>query len=243
MDNSIITSRDNLHIKEMRKLLQKKYRDRTGFYLIEGFHLLEEAVKSGAEIRKVFVEESKQNRVRKLPQWSAVTSDVLKSLSDAENPQGVVAEVVKTENLSEHIYRGKTLILENVQDPGNVGTLIRTADAAGFDAVVCVGETADIYSPKVLRSAQGSTFHIPVFRETDKIYENVENLLVSTLSENSVDYRTIHSDDFAIVLGNEGSGVSKHAINSASQLVHIPMLGQAESLNVAVAGGILMFGL
>ncbi|GAB2026556.1 TrmH family RNA methyltransferase [Lactovum odontotermitis] len=242
MDNSIITSRDNVRVKETRKLLQKKYRDRTGSYLIEGFHLLEEAVKSGAEIRRVFVEEGRQNRVRGLAHWNIVTADVLKSLSDTEKPQGVVAEVVKADTASVNLNK-KILILENVQDPGNVGTLIRTADAAGFDGVICVGESADIYSPKVLRSAQGSTFHIPVTIETDKIYDNVENLLVSTLSENSVDYRTVKLNHFALVLGNEGAGVSEHAVESAGQLIHIPMPGQAESLNVAVAGGILMFGL
>ncbi|GAB2024261.1 RNA methyltransferase [Lactovum odontotermitis] len=245
MDNSIITSRDNTRIKETRKLLQKKHRDRAGSYLIEGFHLLEEAVKSGAEIRQLFVEENKQNKVRGLldhASTSLVTSDVLKSISDTENPQGVIAEVTKSDKSSIN-YEGKILILENVQDPGNVGTLIRTADAAGFDGIICVGETADTYSPKVLRSAQGSTFHIPVTIGSDEIYDHVQNLLVSTLSKDSVDYRTVKLKHFALVLGNEGAGVSKHAIESAKQLIHIPMPGQAESLNVAVAGGILMFGL
>lgn len=231
-----------MRIKETRKLLQKKYRDNSGSFLIEGFHLLEEAVKSGMEVHQVFIEESRQDRVQDFPNLSIVTREVLKSISDTENPQGVVAEVAKSDD-SVIDFAGKLLILENVQDPGNVGSLIRTADAAAFDAVICVGETVDIYSPKVLRSAQGSTFHLPIVQKSDNIYDHVENLLVSTLSRDSVDYRTVKLEHFSLVMGNEGAGVSEKAIKSASQLIHIPMLGKAESLNVAVAGGILMFGL
>jgi len=227
----IIQSKDNSRIKTARKLLQKKYRDKSGSYLIEGFHLLEEARKAGAEIRQVFVEKGK---------GTLVSHEVLKSLSDTESPQGVVAEVVKCEQAPLSMDRGKLLVLENVQDPGNVGTLIRTADAFGFAGVICVGETADIYSPKVLRSAQGSHFHLPVVRGTAEVYERLGSLLVTTLSKSSVDYREIKLAHFALLLGNEGAGVSPRAIEAASRLVHIPMLGQAESLNVAVAGGILM---
>ncbi|MDR0300477.1 MAG: RNA methyltransferase, partial [Streptococcaceae bacterium] len=168
MDNSIITSKDNNRVKEARKLLQKKYRDKSASYLIEGFHLFEEAVKSGAEIRQLFVEEGKENRLQgfelELENCFVVTENVLKSLSETESPQGLVAELVRKELQVdfETNLEGKILILENAQDPGNVGTLIRTADAAGFDTVICVGQTADIYSPKVLRSAQGSTFHLSI---------------------------------------------------------------------------------
>ncbi|MBB5888797.1 TrmH family RNA methyltransferase [Lactovum miscens] len=237
----IITSKDNTRIKELRKLLKKKYRDKSGTFLIEGFHLLEEAVKSGAEIRQVFVEEGKENRVRNLSNWFSVRSEVLKSLSETESPQGVVAEVVKGQ--SKVKLGGKILILENVQDPGNVGTLIRTADAAGFDGVVCFGKTADIYSPKVLRATQGSNFHIPVEIDKEADFSKFTNLLVSTLSKDSIDYREVHLEEFALVVGNEGQGVSDAAVSAASQLIHIPIPGHAESLNVAVAAGILMFSL
>lgn len=236
----IITSRENSRVKEARKLLQKKYRNQSECYLIEGFHLLEEAMKSKAKIEQLFVEADKFDKLpADLSEYLLVNADVLKSLSDTGHPQGVVAVVSKSE--SSFPDGDRLLILENIQDPGNVGTLIRTADAAGFDGVICVGETADIYSPKVLRSAQGSHFHFPVKAVAEIDYTDFEHLLVTTLSKASVDYRTVRLDRFALVLGNEGAGVSDKAIEAAEQLIHISMPGQAESLNVAVAGGIIMF--
>lgn len=239
----IITSKDNSSVKAARKLLKKKYR--TSSYLIEGFHLLEEAVKSGAEIRQIFVEESKFELIKDYKNVTIVTNQVLKSLADSENPQGVIAEI-GFGDISVKFDGEKYLILENVQDPGNVGTMVRTADAAGFDGVLLVGETADIYSPKVLRSMQGSHFHLPIVK-FDGTFDDIKNagleLLVTTLSENSVSHKNVKSDRFALVMGNEGSGVSDEAIESADQLVHIDMAGKAESLNVAVAAGILMFSL
>ena len=240
----IITAKDNKKIKEARKLLtKKKYRKEA--YLIEGFHILEEAVNSGAKILQIFVEESKYQKVAHLENVVAVTSEVLKSLSDAGTPQGVVAEVV-FEEVEVEFGKGKYLVLENVQDPGNVGTMVRTADAAGFTAVLCMGDTADIYAPKVMRSMQGSNFHIPVISVSDftKLQEAHIPLYVTTLSDESISHKSLVAEEaFALVMGNEGAGVSAQAVSVANQLVHIEMPGRAESLNVAVAAGILMFSL
>jgi TrmH family RNA methyltransferase len=236
--------------------------------LIEGFHLLEEAVKSGAEILQIFADASKSEKISALTASSElrskrenaqgeiadlsvtfVSADVLKSLSDAGSPQGVVAEIAQSEPIDLKISAGKVLILEDVQDPGNVGTMVRTADAAGFDAVFTTTDTADIYSPKVMRSIQGSHFHLPVLTglAVDEIFTRVKSanleFLVTTLSDQSVSHREISAKQFALVMGNEGAGVSDFAVDSADQLVHIDMPGQAESLNVAVAAGILMFSL
>lgn len=240
----IITAKDNKKIKEARKLLtKKKYRKNS--YLIEGFHLLEEAVNSGAEILQIFVEESKYEAVANLDKVLVVNTEVLKSLSDAGTPQGVVAEVAhQTQEVQ--LDCGKLLVLENVQDPGNVGTMIRTADAAGFSAVLCLGDTADIYAPKVMRSMQGSNFHIPVIRiDNLEILQKAKiPLYVTTLSAESISHKNLKAEEsFALVMGNEGSGVSRTAVKAADKLVHIEMPGQAESLNVAVAAGILMFSL
>ncbi|WP_081166006.1 TrmH family RNA methyltransferase [Lactococcus garvieae] len=240
----IITAKDNKKIKEARKLLtKKKYRQKS--YLIEGFHLLEEAMNSKAEILQIFVEENKYDKVANCDKVVVVSAEVLKSLSDTGTPQGVIAEVA---HKSQEVLfnQGKFLVLENVQDPGNVGTMIRTADAAGYTAVLCLGETADVYAPKVMRSMQGSNFHIPIkLLDSLEILKNAEiPLYVTTLSENSVSHKELVAESsFALIMGNEGSGVTSEAVAAADKLIHIEMPGQAESLNVAVAAGILMFSI
>ena len=134
-----------------------------------------------------------------------------------------------------------------MQDPGNVGTMIRTADAAGFSGVVVSSKSADIYSLKTLRSMQGSHFHVPIYRmPIETFVEEAKKgnlpILATTLSQNSKDYRELAQlADFVLVMGNEGQGISPFMTNQADQLVHITMKGQAESLNVAIAAGILMF--
>ena len=136
-----------------------------------------------------------------------------------------------------------------MQDPGNVGTIIRTADAAGFTGVIVSDKSADIYSLKTLRSMQGSHFHLPVYRMASQaLLEEAKEagipVLATTLSKDSVDYRELPPiENFVLVMGNEGQGISPLMAESADQLVHISMKGQAESLNVAIAAGILIFHL
>ena len=206
----IIQSKQNASIKSARKLLQRKHRKTS--YLLEGWHLFEEAKASGAEILRVFVLEEMADRVANMSKVKLVSPEVLK-------------------------------------EPGNVGTMIRTADAAGYDGVFLSDKSADIYNQKTLRSMQGSHFHLPIYR--GPILDMVEAcrkqgipVLATTLSDVSVDYKAVKTDgNFALVMGNEGQGISQEMAESADQLVHISMPGQAESLNVAVAAGILMFSL
>ncbi|WEV44812.1 RNA methyltransferase [Streptococcaceae bacterium ESL0687] len=239
----IIKSKDNKAVKAARKLLQKKHRKDS--YLIEGFHLYEEAKKAHAQIEDVFVLE---NYYEDYPEASLVSEEVLKSITDSKSPQGLVA-VVKKDDLSLDNLSDlkRVLVLDGVQDPGNVGTLIRTADAAGYDAVFLSKDCADLYSPKVLRSMQGSNFHLPIFSmELASIYSFLKGkgskLLVTSLEKDSVSYKDLDfTGNFALVLGNEGQGVSSFSKEQADYIVHIDMPGQAESLNVAVAGGILIF--
>lgn len=244
----MITSKENKKLKEARKLLTRKGRKQSNHYLIEGFHLLEEALKSEADIVQIFVDEEKIDRLPKRAENVIVLPQtLLTSLSETSTPQGVVAEIVKSEQ--QNFEGKKVLILENVQDPGNVGTMIRTADAAGFDTVFTTSDTADIYSPKVMRSMQGSNFHLSLITsvEAKDVFDLVKKqnleLLVTTLSKQSISYKTVRAKKFALVMGNEGAGVSSLAKEKADQLIHIDMPGQAESLNVAVAAGILMFNL
>ncbi|MCS4488843.1 TrmH family RNA methyltransferase [Streptococcus sciuri] len=244
---TIITSKTNNLIKKTKKLLQKKYRKTS--YLIEGWHLLEEARANKAGILRVFVTEDFLERVKEERHISVVSYDVLKELTESQTPQGVVAEIALDKQDWSIGAKKRFLILEDVQDPGNVGTMIRTADAAGFDAVIVSDKSADIYSQKTLRSMQGSHFHLPIYRLAmsdilDDLKANHIPLLVSTLSKDSIDYRQLKPlSSFALVMGNEGKGISDEMAKRADYLVHIDMLGQAESLNVAVAAGILIFSL
>ena len=244
---TIITSKANSVVKNAKKLHQKKYRKSA--YLIEGWHLFEEAVQAGVTIEKIFALESYRDQLAAFPQTIWVSEDILLDLADSQTPQGIVVVVQKEEVGKVDFSQGKFLFLEDVQDPGNVGTIIRTADAAGFTGVIVSDKSADIYSLKTLRSMQGSHFHLPIYRMSSQALlketkEEAIPVLATTLSEDSVDYRELPPiENFVLVMGNEGQGISHLMAESADQLVHISMKGQAESLNVAVAAGILIFHL
>ena len=244
---TIITSKANSVVKNAKKLHQKKYRKSA--YLIEGWHLFEEAVQAGVTIEKIFALESYRDQLAAFPQTVWVSEDILLDLADSQTPQGIVAVVQKEEIGQVDLSQGKFLFLEDVQDPGNVGTIIRTADAAGFTGVIVSDKSADIYSLKTLRSMQGSHFHLPIYRmSSQRLLEVAKEadipVLATTLSKDSVDYRELPPiENFVLVMGNEGQGISPLMAESADQLVHISMKGQAESLNVAVAAGILIFHL
>ena len=244
---TIITSKANSVVKNAKKLHQKKYRKSA--YLIEGWHLFEEAVQAAVTIEKIFALESYREQLVAFPQTVWVSEDILLDLADSQTPQGIVAVVQKEEVEQVDLNQGKFLFLEDVQDPGNVGTIIRTADAAGFTGVIVSDKSADIYSLKTLRSMQGSHFHLPIYRmSSQRLLEGAKEadipVLATTLSKDSVDYRELPPiENFVLVMGNEGQGISPLMAESADQLIHISMKGQAESLNVAVAAGILIFHL
>jgi len=242
---TIITSKANSVVKNAKKLHQKKYRKSA--YLIEGWHLFEEAVQAGVTIEKIFALESYRDQLAAFPQTVWVSEEILLDLADTQTPQGIVAVIQKEEVGLPDLHQGKFLFLEDVQDPGNVGTMIRTADAAGFTGVIVSDKSADIYSLKTLRSMQGSHFHLPIYRMSlatfvEEAKKSNLPILATTLSRDSKDYRELFSlENFVLVMGNEGQGISSVMAESADQLVHIGMKGRAESLNVAVAAGILMF--
>lgn len=241
----MITSKANHVIKNAKKLHQKKHRQDA--YLIEGWHLFEEAVASHAEILQVFVLEEWVSRVQPYYQVCQVTPEILRDLSDSSSPQGLVAVVAKPRQDCPPHFQGRFLVLEDIQDPGNLGTMIRTADAAGFDGVIISTKSADLYNLKTLRSMQGSHFHLPVYRmemaaALNGFKEAATPIIATTLSTNSVGYRQLpRLDCLALVMGNEGQGISDLVRDQADYLVRIDMVGRAESLNVAVAAGIMMF--
>lgn len=238
-------------IKELRKLQQKKYRDKEGRYLMEGFHLVEEAVKAQAPLQLLLVTQ------KGLTEWEAwlaeqsvtqylVSDEVMKSLSDLPTPPGIMGVLTK-EAVSGGDFRGRWLLLDRVQDPGNVGTMVRTADAAGFDGVVLGQGCADLYSTKVLRSTQGSQFHLPVIQkdlpEVIAAFRNQKIPVYGTeLNEAAKVFQAVPPErELALIMGNEGQGVAPEILALTDQNLYIPIYGQAESLNVGVAAGILMY--
>ncbi|WP_339288273.1 RNA methyltransferase [Ureibacillus sp. FSL K6-0786] len=246
-----IESAQNAYVKHWKKLVtNRKEREKTGEFIVEGFHLVEEVLKNKERVIQIIVREGVE-----IPrEWSLndvkiveVTNSIAKDIAETETSQGIFAHCKQTMiSETEQASWKKLLLIDAVQDPGNIGTMIRTADAAGIDAVVLGKGCADIYNPKTLRSAQGSHFHIPVIR--GNLMDWVEKLkernipLYGTALENAVDYRELHkSGSFALIVGNEGSGVQKELLEQTTQNVMIPILGQAESLNVAVATGILLY--
>ncbi|QOR83623.1 RNA methyltransferase [Geobacillus stearothermophilus] len=244
-----IESPKNARVKQWKKLLTKKGRDETGLFLLEGFHLVEEAIKSNAPLVELIVDE----RTAVPPGWNVtgvpvtiVTEAVMKAISSTETPQGIAAVC---RQLSTELEGVKTaLLIDAVQDPGNLGTMIRTADAAGIDAVILGEGCADVYNPKVVRATQGSLFHLPVVKgdlaQWIARFKEQGIPVYGTALENAVDYRTVpQSSSFALLVGNEGSGVRPDLLRLTTENVYIPIYGRAESLNVAVAAGILLYSL
>ena len=222
---TIITSKANSVVKNAKKLHQKKYRKSA--YLIEGWHLFEEAVQAGVRIEKIFALESYRDQLVAFPQTIWVSEEILLDLADTQTPQGIVAVIQKEEVGLPDLHQGKYLFLEDVQDPGNVGTMIRTADAAGFTGVIVSDKSADIYSLKTLRSMQGSHFHLPIYRMplvsfVEEAKKSNLPILATTLSRESKDYRELSSlENFVLVMGNEGQGISSVMAESASDRLSI----------------------
>lgn len=244
-----IESVNNPKVKMWKKLHTKKGRDRLGQFIIEGEHLITEALKSGMKLIDVLVVETFAIPTEWKPfqlRFTYVTDKVLAELSETKTPQGVLA-ICEQKNIDKlNLDKGKYLFLDDVQDPGNVGTMIRTADACGLDGVVVSEKTVDIYNGKVVRATQGSLFHIPVVK--GNLFEWVDACqavgipVFGTSLQGANDYRTVQPlQHFALIVGNEGEGVSESLLSKTDQNLYIPIFGQAESLNVAVACGILLY--
>lgn len=250
-----ILSTKNATIKEFKKLHKKKYREEKQQYIIEGFHLIEEAAKAGTDIDWILFNQ------RGKAEWSDwleqqpdecliyVSDEVLVSLSELPTPQGMLAIVKMSDDEKKISFSGGWLLLDNVQDPGNVGTMIRTADAAGLSGVILGEGSSDIYSTKVLRAMQGSNYHLPVVRKSlEEVIDGFKEAKVpvygTELNPDAISYREItNSQNYALIMGNEGQGVAPEFLEKTDKNLYIPIKGAAESLNVAIAAGILMYHL
>ncbi|MEG0474889.1 MAG: RNA methyltransferase [Carnobacterium sp.] len=247
-----ILSTKNERVKQWKKLQTKKGREKSGAYLIEGFHLIDEALKNQATILELIISEtSKETDAVNFPQEKTfmVSNEISKQLSETETPQGIFAVVQKELLTNAPMLEKPYLFLDNVQDPGNLGTMVRTADAAGFGGVVLGKGTVDLYNSKVIRSMQGSHFHLPIYQgdllEWFSLFQkNGFPVYGTELNKDAAAYQDIPAQKvFALVMGNEGNGMARELLDKTTKNVYIPIKGQAESLNVAVAAGILMFAL
>ena len=242
----VITSRSNPLVKSILALRDKKARRERGEYIAEGIKQVREAVACGCKISCIVYAESFSGE-RFFPDLAQTVSDsVFEKLSEEVTPQGVLA-VIKIPDTSVRAPQGRCLLLDGVSDPGNVGTMIRTADAMGLDGVVLSRECCDLYNMKTLRAAMGSLFRMPVLvTDMEDFLHRYRGQLTSyaavvgeatPLTEVSFPGRSV------ILIGNEGNGLSAHQAACCDSRITIPMTGRAESLNAAMAATILMWEL
>lgn len=235
----MITSVTNNTIKKLIKLKQKKYRDETGCYLIEGEHLVAEALKA----KQVELLISTKSINSELP-IIEVSNEVMAKLAFTKSPQSIMAKcTIKTED---RLVDGKRyLILDDLQDPGNIGTLIRTALAFSIDQVILSNKCVDLYNDKLLRSMQGANFHIScIYGDLKDIIPELQAngvRIVGSALENGKNINEIVTyKKMAFVVGNEGNGMNREILAMCDEIGYIP-IGMIESLNVAIAGSIMMY--
>lgn len=238
----LITSTNNDHIKELCKLNDKKYRDVSYTFLVETKHLVLEAFKAG--IIKELILEKDELFPLDVPNVTYVTKQILKKLSKTTNPSNVMAVV---EKIKEPDSIGeKVLILDRIQDPGNLGTIIRSAVAFNIDTIVISPDSVDIYNPKVVRSNQGMMFHTNIIiTDTEKFIKELKEKdykIIGTKVTNGKDVReaSIYSH-FALIIGNEGKGISDNIEKLCDEFLYIKMNDKCESLNASVAASILLY--
>lgn len=246
-----LSSLQNPKIKRLRSLHQRKARQQERAFLLETTRLVEEAQQSGWPIEELFVTEHWAERYPELLRGAhtVVAEELLPRLVSTETPEGVVAIARMREDWTLPPVVPQTLwvVADGLQDPGNLGTLIRTADAAGASAVLIGPGTVDPYSPKVVRGTMGSLFHLPVLMRPD-VAEDLRReagsgmkVLATTLEAERSLYQVDLSGSVAWLIGNEGAGLSDAARAIATDEVRIPMPGKAESLNAAVAAAVCLF--
>lgn len=241
-----ITSLKNPKVAAWKALKDRKGRRESGCFLVEGRKMVEEALSSAFDVEAVLVQEGVSFPDGLTMPVYELPAHVLAAVCDTKTPQGIAAVVRMKEQsaLGKHI-----VVLDGVQDPGNVGTIIRTADAAGLDGVLLSTQCADVFSPKVLRATMGSIFRMNL-RTTDdlpgeltKLREKGYSILSSQLDGTPFYEREKVAEQFALVIGNEGNGVSEQVQQTATHRVRLPMRGGAESLNAAIAAAIMMYEL
>lgn len=237
----LYTSMENKKIKELAKLKQKKYRDLTNTFLIEGEHLIEEAYHMGY-LKELYLLEGTEYKVD-IPTHH-VSTQVMKYLSNLDNPTPYIGLCNKQEPKN---YGNKIIFLEDIQDPGNLGTIIRSAVAFHIDTIIVSDKCVDVYNEKVIRASQGMLFKINIINESIETLEKLKELgypLYATKVDGGKSVKKLEKiEKFVIIMGNEGNGVSEKVMNMCDNFLYIDMNSSCESLNVAVATSIILYEL
>ncbi len=250
-----ISGKDNRILKILRGLKTRNGRKKHGLYFVEGERIVKDTISLAADnisfvIFSLSYFESHKDFCLSLENKTEcylISDRLFKEVSDTETPQGILMVLfAHHSSLDNFSANGNILILDSVQDPGNMGTIIRTAEAMGINSIFLTKGSTDIYSPKVLRSAMGSAFRTNFyFIDTDDLHtlkEKGYKLYSAALSENSVSLENVRCEEkTAIVIGNEANGISDEILRISDYLIKIPMAGKIESLNAAVAAAIVMY--
>lgn len=256
MRKSLIISPSNPLIKQARALHQKKARSESGLFLVEGIHHVGEVVEAGWDVKEILYASGlltspfAHDLITRLSfQPQPVTAQVMESLADKENPQGILAVVhQKKTQLKDLKPIKRAVALVASQDPGNVGTILRTMDAVGADALFLLEGGVELYHPTVIRASMGTLFWKPIVQTSfDEFVAwtrdgNVQ--LIGTSAKASVDYQTLVPQiPWILILGNEQKGLTEEQIAACDLTVSVPMQGRVSSLNLAVAAGVLLYQL
>ncbi len=246
----IISSKENNIIKEVKRLKEKKYRNEK--YIIEGHKMIDEAIQESVKIDIIIMTEEfanhNQKYVEKINNYKfiLVTENVFKELTEVKTPQGILAVVYKKEQRKIDEKADYIMALDDVQDPGNIGTIIRTLDSANIKQLIVSRGTVDAYSPKVVRSTMGAIFRIQII-EVENLLETLKSLkqngfeLVSTSLQTDKNIYDIDYNKKIVIIGNEANGVSEEIQDTSDYKVKIPMMGKTESLNASVAASIMIY--
>ena len=252
----VITSKDNEMVKYIRKLKEKKYREIDKVYVVEGEKLIKEAITENAKIKHIVISEQTletrnidKDFLNVLEQYSCncVSDKVFATLTDVVTPQGMLAVIERKDGeQSINFQEEMIIVLDGIQDPGNLGTILRTVDSAGLTQIIVSKTTADAYNPKVVRSTMGAIFRVNVII-SEELTQTLETLkkqgyeVIITSLQTQESIYDMGNNKKVIVIGNEANGVSKEVLEIADRKVKIPMLGKTESLNAAVATGIMIY--
>ena len=252
----VITSKDNEIVKNIKKLKEKKYRDLNNQFIVEGIKIVAEAIEENADIECIVICEDCVNNgsidkkiLYEIAKFKCiyVTEKIFDTLTDVTNPQGILAVINrKNENSNIDYSDDFIVVLDGIQDPGNLGTILRTVDSANLKQIIVSKETADSYNPKVVRSTMGGIFRVNIIK-SDNLVETLKQMqkhgfevVVTSLDTKNSIY-DINYNKKVVVIGNEANGVSKEIQELADKKVIIPMLGKTESLNAGVAAGIMIY--
>ena len=252
----VISSKDNEFIKHVKKLKDKKYRDINQEFVIEGIKLIREAIEENADIKQIIICDNCLNSdviPKKLMYEIAkyecvyVTEKIFRTITDVNTPQGLLAIIGRNSTENEINYNQDIIVaLDDIQDPGNLGTILRTVDSIGLNQILVSKGTADCYNPKVVRSTMGAIFRIKIIEcdNLEKTLQEARNhqykvIVTSLQTENSV--YDIKYNKKVVVIGNEANGVSDEIQKLADEKLKIPRLGKTESLNASGATGLVLY--